>query len=144
MEGGLTVKEAADRLGVTTKTIRRQIEAKQLDAVQVKGKNGPQWLITPESLEKRASRSPVEAGLKHSTTKSTPRTAELAQQVAQLTEEAKRTQALIENQQQLIEELRAEVRDSRGQLGQFQEYVMKALPAPERKKGFWQRLFGRD
>lgn len=43
-----SINEAKDLLGVSDETVRRMINAKELDAVKVRG----QWRIRRESLEK--------------------------------------------------------------------------------------------
>lgn len=43
-----SINEAKDLLGVSDETVRRMIQAKELDAVKVRG----QWRIRRESLEK--------------------------------------------------------------------------------------------
>ena len=63
--------------------------------------------------------------------------------VSELQKQVSATQGLIENQTHQIEELKAELRDSRGQLAQLHDQVIKALPSPEPQKRFWQRLFGK-
>jgi excisionase family DNA binding protein len=42
-----TLKEAAERLGVSTNTIRNRVKARELHGYKVLGQNGPEWRITP-------------------------------------------------------------------------------------------------
>jgi excisionase family DNA binding protein len=47
----LTVKEAALRLGVTTRTVRLWVEAGKLSAQRVRGKFGPEWRVSADGVE---------------------------------------------------------------------------------------------
>ena len=143
MSEPLSIKEAAARLGVNPKTIRRRIESGELAAEKLEGANGLQWMIRPEALDKEAARKAVEPRERKSTAINTLRASELAEMVSELQKQVSATQGLIENQTHQIEELKAELRDSRGQLAQLHDQVIKALPAPEEKKGLWQRIFGK-
>jgi len=49
-----TVGQAAERLGVSTKTLRRQIKAGKLPAVKQPGAKGPEWRIDKEEVDRRA------------------------------------------------------------------------------------------
>lgn len=42
-----TLKEAAERMGVSQNTIRNRIKARELHGYKVLGANGPEWRITP-------------------------------------------------------------------------------------------------
>jgi excisionase family DNA binding protein len=44
--GSWTIGEAANFLGVSTKTIRRHIQAGVVEAIEVQGKHGKEWRIT--------------------------------------------------------------------------------------------------
>lgn len=47
----LTLRQAADRIGVSTATIRRRIKDGSLRAYMAPGRFGTQWLVAPEDLE---------------------------------------------------------------------------------------------
>lgn len=47
---GMTIKEAAEALGVSPDTIRRRIKLGQIRAEKVEGIYGPQWVIDPDTL----------------------------------------------------------------------------------------------
>lgn len=46
----ITIAEAAERMGVTTLTVRRLIRRGKLPAMLVSGKHGPTWEITEQDL----------------------------------------------------------------------------------------------
>lgn len=46
----ITIKEAAEMLGVSVDTIRRRISDKRIRAKKIQGKYGKQWAIDPKSL----------------------------------------------------------------------------------------------
>ena len=47
---GMTIKEAAESLGVSVDTIRRRIKLGQIRAEKIEGIYGPQWVIDPNTL----------------------------------------------------------------------------------------------
>lgn len=55
MEELLTTKQAAERLGVTTRRVRQLIEEKRLRAVKV----GRDWAIPPAELERHEQKRPT-------------------------------------------------------------------------------------
>ena len=137
IEGPLNVDQAAQLAGVASKTIRRAIQDGRLPAEIVKGGRHRGYRITREdlvsvfgtggSVEKSAPRSPVQ---------------EMAGEIAQLREALEAIQATNEHLVSKVTTLESEVRDSRGQLAQLQTEILKALPAPSQKQGFFARLFG--
>ncbi len=123
LDEGLTVNAAAEIVGVSVKTIRRAIADGKLKASKVSGRYGGYRILRgdllavwPEGVPD-APRSPL-----------TELSAELAAVKAAL--DALRG----ENEQ-----LRAEVRDSRGQINQIHDTLLKALPPPA-KPSFWGRF----
>ena len=61
----IKVAQAAENLGVSSKTVRRRVKAKQYHAKKVKGKFGPELLLLVEDLEKdvQGSESPGQAAV---------------------------------------------------------------------------------
>jgi excisionase family DNA binding protein len=46
----ITIKEAAEALGVSVDTVRRRIKENKIDAWKIQGQYGPQWVIHSDSL----------------------------------------------------------------------------------------------
>lgn len=51
MEGYYTIKEAAERLGVSERTVRRRIKDDSLPAKKMLGQYGQQWFIPVQAIE---------------------------------------------------------------------------------------------
>lgn len=52
MTGSLSLKEAADRLGVSPRTMRRYVQSGSVEALLVAGPHGQEYRITTETLAK--------------------------------------------------------------------------------------------
>lgn len=124
----------ATRAGVAERTLRRYISDGILPTVRVRGRRGEEHRIRLTDLHRviterssaieRVQVSPVD---------------ELAAQVQAL-------RAVIEEQNRTMDELRAEVRDSRAQLHQMHEQVVRALMPPASApddRPWWKRILGR-
>ena len=142
----LPLKEAAQRAGIAERTVRRYIADGNLETEKVKGPRGWEHRVYVPLLfsllqEKsgafeRARSSPVE---------------EMAREMAglcrmivdQQARADQRTTHLLEelrNQSRVIDELRAEQRDSRAQVHCLQDQMIRAL-MPRQKPPFWKRIF---
>lgn len=139
----LDVRSAASLAGVSEKTIRRYHKDGRLAAVVERGRRGDQYKFLRSDIEavftgvvatnKPLARSPLE-DVRTELEALRKTLADQAEATAKM--ERERT-AIIEAQSRTIDELRAEVRDSRAQLAQLHEQVVRALPAP--KKWWWLR-----
>lgn len=151
----LTVKELTAVAGVAERTIRRYLSDGILRPRSVAGARGVMHVIplaqavevftrrkktieqartTPIddlAQEVKALRELLELASKSASDDAAAARQQSAQQVEQLT-------GLVSAQERVIDELRAEVRDARGQLAQLHEQVIKALPAP--RKGWLDRM----
>jgi DNA-binding transcriptional MerR regulator len=135
----LTIKQVVRVHSVTERTIRRYISSGRLIPREVATANGKQHLFTVADLLAvfevradlidRARSNPIE---------------DLAGNVALMTagfndvikaqqSEAQELRAIIEAQGRIIEELRAEQRDTRAQIHQLHETTVKALMPPARR-----------
>lgn len=142
----LSLREACDATGIAERTLRRYIAEGLLSTEKVRGPRGPEHRIYAPRLFlvylersaafERARSSPLE---------------EMSKEIAQLCRAIvdqqahadKRVDRLLEEmkrQGELIDELRAEQRDSRAQLFTLQENMIKALLPPP-KKSLAARLF---
>jgi len=142
----LTIKQVLPLAKVTERTMRRYISSGRLIPREVATANGKQHLFTVADLLAvfetradlidRARSNPIE---------------DLAGNVAAMTagfndvikaqqSEAQELRAIIEAQGRIIEELRAEQRDTRAQIHQLHETTVKALMPPARRSWF-ARLF---
>lgn len=126
---GLTIKDAAESLGVSPDTIRRRIKLGQIKATKIVGVYGPQWVIDPDSLAD--TKTIYEAvPIKHDL-----RPEELTQIIMQATEEAAEKGAenaisrYMQNHMQELQHLREQV-----------EKLEKQLQENE-KKNIFKRLF---
>ena len=137
----LTLSEAAKQLSVNPATVRRWIKAGKLPATLERTDRGETYFINPADLDTIRGASP--AGRTER-----PRPPALSEDLAAI----KSAQAAIldqmransEAQEQRIRSLEAELHDTRAQLSQFQDQMMKALPAPAKPSSSWlARLFGR-
>jgi excisionase family DNA binding protein len=145
---GLTLAEAAARLGVSTDTVRRRIKRGELGARQVQTKFGPAWEVLPGAAPEGLP--PPSNGVHGSapgSSSSLPGAAPApAQGVTELV-------ALVERQQQTIMELSGRVGFYQAQVEQLREQLAleapKADPAPvaeaapgEQGRPWWRRVFG--
>lgn len=126
----LTLKEAAEALGVSVDTVRRRIKSGQIPAEKVEGPHGLQWIIRANDLTASAEIIevvPVKTELQGT---------ELVALIREAVKEGQREQA------EEVRQLRKEVT----QLNERIEGLVRALPAgdPERKEKpgrWWSRLF---
>jgi excisionase family DNA binding protein len=56
VEPSLSLREAADRLGVSARSVRRYVRSGQLEAVQVVGLHGPEYRVPEAALEAYSSK----------------------------------------------------------------------------------------
>jgi excisionase family DNA binding protein len=132
-DDGLTVDQAAQLAGVSAKTIRRAIAKGDLIAVTVKGRHGG-YRIPREAVEALYQNAP--------TTRPVSPVQELATEIAELRGQLDRITQQLDESNREAAQLRAEVHDSRAQLAQFQDHILKALPPPPRP-GLFARLRGK-
>lgn len=136
MSESLTIAEAAKLAQVNAKTIRRAIKDGRLAATLTTTSRGPTYLVDVESLELlKGSLSAPRAGtpVRHGQDIQTAILEALSTQRDELRERD-------EAQAQRIKSLEDELRDTRHQLAQLHEQVIRALPAPKRP---WWKLFHR-
>jgi len=145
----LSLKEAAQKSGVAERTLRRYIADGHLSTEKTKGPRGWEHRVYVPLLfsilqEKsgafeRARTNPME---------------EMGREIAALcrmiveqqTVADRRTDRLLDeirNQSRVIDELRAEQRDARGQMHSLQEQMIKAL-MPRQKASLWKRIFAQS
>ena len=62
-DGWLTIREAAEAMGLSPDSIRRRIKAGRLAAMKVKSENGPAWRIQPDGVGAPAPPTPAEGAL---------------------------------------------------------------------------------
>ena len=138
LDSQLTVKQVATFSGLAERTIRRYLAEKAFETIETKGKRGRELRIPAKNaLDVVLARS---SGQNVSAKPTGPDLAIL--------EALDSMKATIEAQARTIEGLRTELHDTRGQLHQMNEMIVRALPAriedrPEPKKGFFARLFGK-
>lgn len=135
----LSITQAAERLSVNPKTLRRWINAGKIAATKEIGPRGEEWRIHAQSLPQSGD----SIQKPHRAAPAPPPLSEdiqamRAAQDAILTEMRERMGSMARH----IESLEAELHDTRAQLSQFQDQVIKALPAPQ-KTTFLERLFKR-
>lgn len=121
----LSVDNAAQLVGVSAKTIRRAIKDGKL-AVEKGGKHHGYQIL----------RSDVEAlyGSNKGVSVASP-LASLTAEISELKAMIEKLNSTNEEQTRKIENLEHEVHDSRAQIHQLNEQIVRALPAPRR--GWW-------
>lgn len=161
-EGGLSLKEASEIFDTTVGALRQALRRGRVQGyktedgwrlyrasvqVYVQGEqtrargDRKEPVYTPDSRKKSAGKS-VKAGTNPEINggEKIGEKSGLGLE-AQLLEEIRQLRLLAEAQSLKIDRLEGEVRDSRAQLNQMNEQVVKALPAPRRT--LWSKLFGR-
>lgn len=117
----MTIKQAAESLGVSVDTIRRRIKDNKIRAWKVEGQYGKQWVIDPNSLAEFQQvidvvpvRTELDPGELLDSIRST---------VLEATQEAARLGTLqaMEGQNEEIEALRSEIKALREAIEQQQE-----------------------
>jgi excisionase family DNA binding protein len=124
-----TVRETAQKIEVSEKTVRRWIKEGILEAELVPGKTGKEYRISLEeaqAVKDRTAESVMRAIRKP--------TLEQAQELGAIRELLEGQAHLIEQQRKILQDQTAEIRDLRGQLYQVQQEIIKALPAPQPPK----------
>jgi excisionase family DNA binding protein len=137
----ITLNEAAKRISVNPATVRRWIKAGKIPATLERTDRGETYFINPADLDTIQGASPA-ARTKR------PRPPALSEDLATIKDAQnailEQMRANSEAQEQRIRSLEAELHDTRAQLSQFQDQMMKALPAPAKPSSSWlARLFGR-
>ena len=121
-----SLKQVAEAVGVSDKTLRRWIKDKVLDAEIVSGKTGNEyrvrvqdaWALKEKNSEVllRSKRQPA---------------LEQLQELVKIREVLEAQAKLIEDQKKAMDRQTEEIHDLRGQLHQVQQAIIKALPAPQ-------------
>ena len=136
----LTVAQVVDATGIKERTLRRHIANGELRTNVVKGAK-----VKEHRIPTGRAYALWNAKQGHSRATTDPM-AELSKQLDAMrtAAESERIQyrELVEQQTRVINELKAEVRDTRAQLGQLHEQLIKALPEP--KKRVWWRFWAKD
>lgn len=137
MTKGYTISEAADLLGLSTKTIRRRIKQGEIPATLEPGPYGDQYIIPAEAIDTaqqivdvvRVDRPTDPMTLALAITQAMDeRDKGLQDEIAQLRRQVETlTEALQERDRQLVEQLREALDEQR-----------------TAKKPWWQRLLGQD
>jgi len=150
----LTVKQAADKLGVDQRTVRRWLASGKLTGRRiVRGNLTPAWRVDAAAIQRTlADKSNGQFSGHSSTDKISGRpqrtmtagqVAILADQVQSLREEGAEYRQVIELQAQAISGLAAQVRGLTEEVQQLQRLLP---PAPEEvtaRQGWWGRLWRR-
>lgn len=122
----LTLREVADRLGVSVKTARRMVSRGELESahqVPMSNGRGTQWVVPVSSVEK-ASRQPRAAGA-NKADPSDHELQELRAKVSELEQRAELLQALADERAHQLEQLHLTVR--------------LALNSGEQQRRWWRR-----
>jgi excisionase family DNA binding protein len=131
----LTLSEAAKRLGLNPATVRRWIKAGKLPATLERTDRGETYFINPDDLEA------ITQGSRSAPRTERPRPPALSEDLAAIKDAQNaildQMRANSEAQEQRIRSLEAELHDTRAQLSQFQDQMMKALPAPAKPSSSW-------
>ena len=138
----ITLNEAAKRISVNPATVRRWIKAGKIPATLERTDRGETYFINPADLDTIRGAGPA-ARTKR------PRPPALSEDLAAIKDAQNaildQMRANSEAQEQRIRSLEAELHDTRAQLSQFQDHILKALPAPAKESRSWvARLLGRD
>ncbi len=155
LEGYLTIDEAAERLGVSSDTVRRRIKRGELRAEKRKGPYGECWMI-PESEIKTAQVITDVIPVTRQVSIPDLVTAITAKVTEALTEELAGTRAAIEDLIEKESRIRAEIEALREELAATREIqeriersieerdkrLMEALRGlTEKRRPWWRRLF---
>jgi len=125
MEGYYSVKEAAERLGCSTKTIRTRIKNQTLEAVwEDRGRGMSQWWIPAAAINSATSTIEVVPVVKPLTTT----------EVRALFKEAV---------QEELEPLRGEIQNLRAELESHYRRTDERLREATKSRSFWTRLFNK-
>ena len=137
----LTLSEAAKQLSVNPATVRRWIKAGKLPATLERTDRGDAYFIHPADLDTIQGLSkPHRERLRPP-----PLSEDLAAIKSAQNAILEQMRADSAAQEQRIRSLEAELHDTRAQLSQFQDHILKALPAPAKPSRSWvARLLGRD
>lgn len=127
-DAALSVKEAAKVGDVGERTLRRYIADGKLSTLKVTGPRGDEHRIMADVLYG------LIGGRRGVLDRAQAPADKMAKELEQL-------RKIVEAQSRMIDDLRAEVHDSRAQLSQFQDQVIRALPAPSKRSSWWP--FGR-
>lgn len=138
-----TLREAADLLGVSQKTLRRRLSNGSLEGRKVEGPHGPEWRIDVESLSELELPAATESAtaLARLEGAMVKQLRELAEALAQAEEGRGRAEATAEHlrerldeQRTQADELKAETKAARATA----EQLLEKLEA-ERSRRWWQR-----
>ena len=123
----ITLSEAAKQLSLNPATVRRWIKAGKLPATLERTDRGETYFINPADLDTIQGASPADRTGR-------PKPPALSEDLAAIKSAQnailEQMRANSEAQEQRIRSLEAELHDTRAQLSQFQDQMMKALPAP--------------